>query len=640
MVMWRTKLSRARLAIAGLLLLIGAAAGLFVVKKVVHHFRPRPLMMAGQDHSVVPAPNAFMEANPLLPALTAARGALERQPDVEPTGIDRAVYLQLIAGIVDHFSPLMGENGAISDPYEKTEIQYSTPSYALAAAVLVESGKRPDLLAKASKALDRSLNELATGSAANGTGDFFIFPAMQAYLKLRNRVDPDTHRRWEDLLRKIDPDRAYSDRIGPGQPDVMNWNSNAIAGEFLRSREGLADLAFVSRYLDAQLPRFTPAGLYRDPGLPLVYDAAARFNFLILLENGYDGPHRPALEVLLRRGAWASLLMQSPAGDFPGGGRSSGHVWNDALQCAMFEAWSRRSAAAGDRVGSRAFKRAARRAAQSVARWVRPGGDIWIVKNRFDPPLRHGYEDYSFHSQYNLLTAAYLALAWSYADDKIAEGADPAETGGFLVDLSSFHKIFANMGGHYLELDLAGEPGHGETGLVRDDYRTGIEGSGAPSVGGGTAIGMGWIAGGKVEYLATMPPDQIVGQLVSQNLSGRTLHFSVRYRLRNSAVKAVTETYALDAETVRVTVAVEGGIDRLLIRYPAFVTDGRSKAETIASPVSVTSRLGAWTRAFRLVSPADGLRDTGVTASDRSGTYKLFEAATDGHEASYALSQR
>ena len=28
-----------------------------------------------------------------------------------------------------------------------------------------------------------------------------------------------------------------------------------------------------------------------------------------------------------------------------------------------------------------------------------------------DPRLRHGYESYSFHSQYNLLTAAMLAIA-------------------------------------------------------------------------------------------------------------------------------------------------------------------------------------------------------------------------------------
>lgn len=623
-----------------LLLVLAAIPGYFAARKLIHHFRPKPLMMAGQDHSVIPYPNAYRDTNPLEPAIESALNGLRGSgQQLALTGLDRTEYLRLAAGIIDYFSRFQQRNGEIDDPYERTEIQYSTPSYALAAAVLVESGSRPDLLSKASHALDRSLSELASHSSANQTGDFFIFPAMSAYVRLRDRVDPATRERWDGYLRAINPDLAYSDRIGPGQPDVMNWNSNAILGEFLRFKAGFTDQKFVSRYLDAQLPRFTPEGLYRDPGTPLVYDAAARFNFSVLLGEGYRGPHRKALETLLRRGAWASLMMQSPAGDFPSGGRSSGHVWNDALECANFELWAHRSAVAGDEAGARAFKRAAHLAARSVARWVRPTGDVWIVKNRFDPELRHGYEDYSFHSQYNLLTAAYLALAWSYADESVKEGRSPAETGNFLVNLPSFHKIFVNVSGHYLEIDLAGEEKHGETGLIRLDRPT-TPGSNAAIIGGGTAIGPGWEVGGKTEYLAQFPSDRIIARLASVKRSDREWVFSVHYALKGANVRGVTETYTLRPDTLQVRADVEGKVDRLFVRYPALMSNGRDKSTVSASASGITVRLGQSTQTLEILTPKGAPRDTGVIVSDRYGRYQYFEAGGTDPALTFQLSSR
>jgi hypothetical protein len=627
----RTRWSLPAVALA---IILAGTAAYYIAHKLIHHFRPRPLMMAGQDHSVTPFPFAFRQADPLGSEIRNARARLRSFDGAfSPTDIDRGDYLRLTEGIVDYFARFQQKNGEIDDPYERKEIQYSTPSFALAAAILVESGKRPDLLANARNALDRSLAELATHSAANQTGDFFIFPAMAAYTKLRNRVDEATRDRWQGYLRKIDPDLAYSDRIGPGQPDVMNWNSNAILGEYLRFRQGFTDEKFVSRYLDAQLPRFTPEGLYRDPGTPLVYDAAARFNFLVLLNEGYGGPHRKGLEILLKRGAWASLLMQSSKGDFPSSGRSSGHVWNDALECASFELWASRSAAAGDLVGAHAFKRAAHLAAQSISRWVRSSGDIWIVKNRFDPKVRHGYEDYSYHSQYNLLTAAYLALAWSYADESLPEGPSPAETGDFLVDLPNFHKIFANVSGQYLEIDLAGEEKHGETGLIRLDQPS------APSIiGGGTAIGIGWQVGGKTQYLAQIPSNHINARLTSVTRSKGKLQFSVRYVLKDAAVRSLTENYTLDPHGLQVRAEVEGKADRLMGRYPVMITNGRDKPIVDTKAGTVTVRFGLGGQIFEMTPPTADLRDTGIVVSDRYGIYRYFEASVAGPALTFRLS--
>lgn len=74
-----------------------------------------------------------------------------------------------------------------------------------------------------------------------------------------------------------------------------------------------------------------------------------------------------------------------------------------------------------------------------------------------DPTARHGYEEYSFHSQYNLLAASMLATAWSVCDESIPESQAPAEIGGFVFQLPTHHhKIFANCSGLYLEIETSG----------------------------------------------------------------------------------------------------------------------------------------------------------------------------------------
>ena len=637
MIMSGTRRKPFRLLFVAALLLLIVASGLYAGRRLLHHFKPRPLLMAGQDHAVIPMPDAANRANPLEPAIRDARAALSASAPPAPTHIARGDYLKMVDGIVRHFARYQDASGAIIDPYAHREIQYSTPSYALAAAMLVHSGLRPELLKSASRALGRSIEALAMHSASDRTGDFFIYPTMAAYRLLRDRVDLSTRQNWERDLRKIDPDLAYSDRIGLGQPDVMNWNSNAILGEYLRSRYGFTDGAFVARYLDAQMPRFTPAGLYRDPGFPPVYDAAARFNFLMLLEEGYGGPHRAALETLLYRGAWASLLMQSPNGDFPVGGRSAGHVWNDAMQCAAFEIWARRLAGTNP-VEAAAFKRAAHLAAVSAHRWLLPSGEFTVTKNFFDPARRFGYEQYSFVSQYNLLSAAYLALAWAFSDERVEEGAAPGERGDFLVNLPDFRKTFANFHGHAIEIDTGADIDHNQTGLLRDDMAIRSTLSTAlPIGGGGVATGIAWRVGRRVEALAEFPPDRVNAVVSFDGKTSDALAFSVRYDLTGAAVKRVTEHYVLKSDRLIVRADVSGPVDRLILLYPAFLSNGRDRTVIASDARSVTVRFGTAARTLRMVTADAPIMRSSVTESDRYGIYALFEAATDQPQISFEL---
>jgi hypothetical protein len=50
-----------------------------------------------------------------------------------------------------------------------------------------------------------------------------------------------------------------------------------------------------------------------------------------------------------------------------------------------------------------------------VKHWIRPDGTGFIVKNRYPIEARHGYENYSEHTTYNLLACSMLAQAWQFA---------------------------------------------------------------------------------------------------------------------------------------------------------------------------------------------------------------------------------
>ena len=184
---------------------------------------------------------------------------------------------------------------------------------------------------------------------------------------------------------------------------------------------------------------------------PLAPSSAHSFNVRYFTDAGYNGANSSMYWELNQRGAWVSLLMQSPWGELPTGGRSSQHQWNEAVSCVTYEYWARHYATQGNASAAGAFKRAAALSLNSLKRWKRPTGvyvccvcvlcmcvaisfticiffpypppppsssvfallvqpslpatfasllgEWFILKNRFDPKLRHGYESYSYYSQ-------------------------------------------------------------------------------------------------------------------------------------------------------------------------------------------------------------------------------------------------
>lgn len=100
---------------------------------------------------------------------------LAEQADPPPAdGWNRERKLALVESVVRAYTPYQDSQGAIIDPFSGVERYYSTPAYAMAAAVLVDAG-RTDLLQSAAIALSQSIDAVVNGSAPDNHPDFFRF---------------------------------------------------------------------------------------------------------------------------------------------------------------------------------------------------------------------------------------------------------------------------------------------------------------------------------------------------------------------------------------------------------------------------------------------------------------------------------
>jgi hypothetical protein len=551
-----------------------------------------------------------------------------------PTGLGRDAYLRLIDGIVRFFASAQDPRGAIIDPYERKERQYSTPAFALAGATLCAAKPDPALLSAVVRAMQASCADLADGTSADGHADFFTVLLMHADRTLAPLAGEAAAAAWRRDLARIVPGQTY--RRQPTEKTTNNWNLVAVAGESMRTRAGLgASDAWVEASLSRQMPLFTDCGMYRDPNDPMAYDHFARLWVLDLMDEGYRGAQASALEACLERGAWTSLLMQSPWGELPCGGRSAHHQWNEAEQAVTFESFARRFAARGDRVAASACKRAAHLSLRSIGRWVRPSGELWVVKNRLDPRLRHGYESYSYHSQYNLLTAAMLAIAWQRADDTIAEGPSPSDTGGFAFALQpAFHKVFANAGGTYVEIDTGADAHHNPTGVLRIHHRavppetlsdgvTSAPAYGVPSKPDRSlALGPAWQDRAGVWHALAdhAGADLDPAGFTLGGASAARVEFEIVYRgrLRGGAT-AVIERCVITPGRVEIAHRVDGDVAAVRQVWPLLLTDGETTSDVSHDGATARVARGPGRLAFTVRTSGSAVSRLGLSLPARNG---------------------
>ncbi|MEH7413802.1 hypothetical protein V7266_00755 [Neobacillus drentensis] len=492
----------------------------------------------------------------------------------------RNEYLEIIEPLIRYFFRCMNHQGRIIDPYVRRETQYSTPAFAAAAALLYRERKEKWMLEAATQALEASLNQMATETCADGHSNFYTTMVTFAYVNLKPFVSIQKIEELDRLFHRINHATLY-------RKTINNWKVVALAGEFLRGAYQLGhpmSLEELDQELAPQMELLTEYGLYVDPNGPMAYAMFTRNYFRLMLLEGYDGRHKAKIAECCRRGDVTSLFMQSPTGEMPTGGRSAQHQWNEAQQAFQFEVAAREYARRGEHVLAAAFKRGARLSLKSMNRWVRPTGELNVVRNYSDPMIRTGYETYTYHSQYNLLSAYFLALAFEQADDEIGELPCPAEVGGFHLWMEPyFHKLIINAGGHYIEYQTKGDEHYTPTGIVRIQRKNVW-----PSIGpaDGTPLASAralsfapaWINVYKdMTRMSEMTSKDLPNVEVSVHSCERDkVEVKVSYRGPLNGAFLIERTLTVTPEILHVKDTLIGEIEAVIQEFPLFASDGET----------------------------------------------------------------
>lgn len=517
------------------------------------------------------------------------------KPYISPTNIGCTDYLQAIEEGIRFFINYQNEYGAIIDPYLKKEFQYATPCFAFAAGLIASKRNDSKLLNAAIQAFEWASQSLAKREAATAHEDFYPSPLAHAYAILKDKVDQETQKRWQSRLLAMDPFDIYRHVVGGSAGPGSNWNCKALAGEYLFVRQGLRDSSeFIWSSLLAQGRLFdNEFGLYSEG--PFVYDIFPRAWLYDMLQAGFSGPNQLAIEESLDRGAITSLFMQGPTGALPIGGRSGLHLWGDALQILIFEIaairWSRR----GLPLIAGVFKRAARRTFSSLKEWKRPTGEYWIVKNKVDPLLRHGYEAYSSHSQYNLLLLTIIGYAYEHGleTESIEERITPTEYGGYYLNLPKpFNSIIANSSGTSIQITKEGYPHQTPRGLVRIQF-LGLHPSLPISEGSvqsrhyhldntdssSLAFGLVWKRLKQEESFFNPDSSQIETKAYSSVVDSKITRLHVEYQSKEENSISITEDYELSNRQVHIQYEINGPIENTELRWPIFQGDGQDESK-------------------------------------------------------------
>ncbi len=362
------------------------------------------------------------------------------------------------------------ERGAIIDPLLKREHQYSTPYFAFAVGVLVDTDRAPDLLPRGIRAMEHASGCVAEGHRGipDGHGEFFLAPLTRALALYHGHVPTETLGRWRRRM------RTPLMRVIEGRgKKINNWRTYAMKGEWLRHRAGLSHrdraVAFIEdAWLNrTQRQRIAPdvGGLYQDwssdPQSHAV-EAVGRVNLLDLLASGYDGPSGEEMRTHVERGSGTALLLQDPTGQCPPNGRTDDHVFNDVLYALGFEMMAERAAKHGNAWTAGQYRRAAVLGLRSIRRWRRADppwrGMYSITKNHFPPRDRVGYQPASNIGNYTGAVMAHLAEAYLCRETAIIERPAPTEIGGYAVAMDPrFGSVVANAGGMQVFANLRGD---------------------------------------------------------------------------------------------------------------------------------------------------------------------------------------
>jgi len=518
----------------------------------------------------------------------------------------------------------------------------ATARYCAAVGHLLAAGRCADLLESGARAmqwcraqLERSLEAGESWPCAN----FNLKDMMVLCAAARERLPADRIAAWRARLSGWEPEQVYHGHA--------NWWFYATAAEALRIEHGLSErVDWIDATLAGEMPQWSAHGMYRDPGDPVTYDLTVRQSLAMMLAHGYAGRFAGWARETLRAGALATLLMVSPTGVVPFGGRSAQYHMQEAMLAYLAEWQARQEAARGDPRLAGALRRMALAGAQAASRWLLRAPYAVSKHLMADEPF-FGQDGFgagqNAHSGYGLLAANLFAGAWHVADETTEPRPMPADIGGYALHLpDAFYRTFATAGGYHIEIDTRGQPGYDATGLGRI-HRAGLPVELAlnmpidpqpryamPLTPAARRVGFGpgWPVGEGWRWLAEAARDDDYEVRVTTDEGADAVTVEVEYGGDIGAPQAlVRENYHLSREGLGYEAHVPGA-HRLRLQVPAIETDGEatSAIEVDASGLRVSYRGHAYT--VGLERPAARAFVEDRRAPNRNGIYHIavFEA--------------
>ena len=566
------------------------------------------------------------------------------KPEFVKSRYSNETYLKIIDGQVRAFQKYQNDSGRIIDPVVKREMYFTTPCYAHSVAVLAASGytKDKNLIESGMLAMDVVTEDMSKNWSAGRHGDFYTWPVMFAFKLYKGIADVKRYAQWGKNIEGMNPKFFYNMYLNFGN----NWNIVNLAGEFLRFKAGYTSLNYVDTCLKSQLSHFTDYGMYNENGNPFPYDLFTRQYISGMLAMGYHGKFFDKYAEVATKGAWMSLFLQSPFGELPTGFRSSHHIWNEAEQCVVFEIFASQYAKNGEREKAGAFKRAAMLSLGSINNWLRPDGSGYIIKNKYPIETQHGYESYSVHTCYNMLSTSMLAQAWQFSDDAVEEQAAPADIGGYVISIHKpFHKIVASACQSYIEYDTRGDQIYNPTGILRihiiGSYPQLGPSDGCAEKYSGKRISTGpsWQnSDGTWSSLAALKPDDPIIEILKE--SPESAKFKVTYKIKdNNEMFIISET--ITAEREKITIEDELiGTDIAVIRvtWPMLTFNGEKYTNIQIDKNAAILELEGKKIKFQIIGPENvSLSKSGIQYGHRNGIVEPLVADFKGNKATYSI---
>ena len=582
-----------------------------------------------------------------------------------PTGAGREIYLDLAEAVVDEAAASwLDDAGYIRDPYENYDRwQGGTAArFACPAAILVTQRNRTDLIEPAARAIDQLCAHFARAAATAeppfppGVLDLTAKEMVVAYEHLGPLVDEPRRTGWEAALAGFEPEKLYTaDAKLAAGTRATNYEAYACVGEWHRCRLGLADRRdWIERFLGRQMEWMTAYGLYRDPGEPALYDLSVRQNFSELLHAGYDGPTAPRLDELLRRGGITMLLMLSPNGWAPYGGRSNMFVHNEAMVAYVAEFEARRWRRLNGFRAAGAFKQTAHRAALAARPFLCQMTPLRSLKNLFPPSTKHGRDSgYGEYAVYSLLAASLFARAYLVADESIAECPAPVGSRGTLLHLHpEFHRTFATCGDSQVQIDTAAQAGYDATGLGRF-HRRGVP----PELGlsmsiaanpkynvtcgpadRAAAIGPAWRKpDGSWQTLASCTSAIAKVECQPIEVADDRVRWRLVHELAECCASRIEQTFSLTQGELTLDISVTGAVDAVALEVPCLVFDGEQSTDMRVESAAVHVRH----RGARFAVSVPRATVVSVDTADRANrqaVYRIVSFEAPGRHISGTLS--